>query len=1437
MLYLEATDGQLSATLVLESAMNYALAHNGISPLKALILRNDSDQPVRGLRLEVELTAPVAGRVAAPLLLDLPEIDHHDQQSFTMRAPWAFDAATFAQLDEAVMASVHARFYDSTRTLRAEGSLRLLARDEWWAESIKESLAAFVTPRARAIQDLLGEASDLLGQRTGSPSMEGYQGGADRAMKIANAIFDAMVARGIRYINPPPSFEGTGQKIREPREVLVDRWGTCLDLATTYAAALELAGLNPVLVLCPGHAFSGHLLDEQQLPERVLTDSKMVLNYFESGLFIPVETTMLCAGDRTPTFAEAQYATRSRWSDVICLIDVAAAHRFVRPIPAVTLEEGVRVVEVERAASPGQAPPRPAVPRVPEAPRTRGGERPVQDYPPRVARWRSSLLDLSFRNPLLNMRAGRTSLDLHVPQGALGTLEDLLFDGRSLNMIPDDQLAEIHQAQGARTAQDMDPDALRVLLEGGDVFVACTAASFSSRLRGIQRRARTVSEETGTNNLFVTLGMLEWEDAGRQARAPLFLLPITITARRGRGFTIQIDDGAYAAPNQCLLEKLRIAHGLSIPEFSDPQADVSGIDIAGALQAIRMAMVAAELPFAVEESAHVSLLQFSTLQLWQDLTENWETFMQNPVVRHLVETPTDSFVDAAAEAELPEDAEASSWCPIPIDGSQLEAVSWAQAGRSFVLEGPPGTGKSQTITNLIANALAAGQTVLFVAEKQAALDVVQRRLDKIGLGNLCLDLHGKSRKPEDLRKQLRTSLHLQCPSNAESWAAIRAAHRSSVVSLSRYPSALHQPGGAGLSAWRARQSLITSGEGTAIDVPPAVVSAPLDTEALYADARELTQSLYDLGASVSTHPWRLSQLGSDRLTDARDRIPEAIAELGEALTAMAAGPVAELLDSVPGPAAPTSVAAWLRSVVDAEWRVDPASLSRAAGPEWRTELDAVRRRLATLGTEATSLLATFTPAAVTDLDLDDLLIRSKAADGKLFKGKARKAVLADVAPVLASDARVEPSAITPTLEALIALRSKTRAAADQAHSLSGVSLPEDWNPLVVEQARSVEAQAAAIQMTVELVARAPAALDILARAGAIAPSADALAMTERFRDAWGSITDLLESSEFAVGAWCGTDRSLLAAIRADLPAWSSDATTGGLIGLGRWARVYSHLAALNAAGLAIAQQVFDGSLHPDAIEPVLRRSIARSVLAERLSTPALAGFDGVAHDRAIGQFARAAEEMRRDMVAELPATIVAQRSFSPERLIGRVGELNRELGRQRGGQKIRELFSNYGPIIAEITPCLMMSPHSVARFLPAGAVDVDLVVFDEASQIRVAEAIGAMGRGKATVVVGDSQQMPPSNFAAVTNATDDEDAQAELGIPADMESVLSEAVESNLPRLWLSWHYRSQHEALILFLQREVLRRSPRELPTPTGEALRPRGQLAAGERHLRARG
>lgn len=170
--------------------------------------------------------------------------------------------------------------------------------------------------------------------------------------------------------------------------------------------------------------------------------------------------------------------------------------------------------------------------------------------------------------------------------------------------------------------------------------------------------------------------------------------------------------------------------------------------------------------------------------------------------------------------------------------------------------------------------------------------------------------------------------------------------------------------------------------------------------------------------------------------------------------------------------------------------------------------------------------------------------------------------------------------------------------------------------------------------------------------------------------------------------------------------------------------------------------VLSGGLYPEAIEPALRRGFATAVITERLSRPPLAGFDGIARDRSVAQFTSGAAELREEMVSELPALVARRRPFDPERMVGKVGELSRELGRKRGGLKVRELFATYGPTITELTPCLMMSPHTAARFLPPDAAEIDLVVFDEASQIKVAESISAMGRGKAVVAAPKWESRP-----------------------------------------------------------------------------------------------
>ena len=327
-----------------------------------------------------------------------------------------------------------------------------------------------------------------------------------------------------------------------------------------------------------------------------------------------------------------------------------------------------------------------------------------------------------------------------------------------------------------------------------------------------------------------------------------------------------------------------------------------------------------------------------------------------------------------------------------------------------------------------------------------------------------------------------------------------------------------------------------------------------------------------------------------------------------------------------------------------------------------------------LRADAASLLGTFTSDAIA-VDLDALLIRAKAADGKLLKGKPRKAIIAELAPVTKAGATIERGALTPTLEALIALRSSARETTREVDALSGVALPGDWNPLAEGADVVPQSQIAAVDAAVRVAA------DASPSAVAAAPAGRQQSPRPRRCAPPGELTGALQCTPETLDAWRG-ERPVLRALRDTLPSWSADTA---LVSLGR---LGTRPRPAHAHGRARVRRVRGRrdrrSVPARRTESVLRRSVARAALAERLSSPVLAGFDGIARDRAVDRFAAGADEMRNDMLAELPAKILAERAVSAERLVGKAGQLSRELSRKRGGQKIRELFAKSGcPIIGE----------------------------------------------------------------------------------------------------------------------------------------------------------
>ncbi|CAA9252697.1 MAG: FIG00832862: hypothetical protein, partial [uncultured Corynebacteriales bacterium] len=265
-----------------------------------------------------------------------------------------------------------------------------------------------------------------------------------------------------------------------------------------------------------------------------------------------------------------------------------------------------------------------------------------------------------------------------------------------------------------------------------------------------------------------------------------------------------------------------------------------------------------------------------------------------------------------------------------------------------------------------------------------------------------------------------------------------------------------------------------------------------------------------------------------------------------------------------------------------------------------------------------------------------------------------------------------------------------------------------------------------------------------------------------------------------------------------LERWRATAADRGARALEHWLDLLRFTEPLRTAGLTGARAaVLAGTLDPDGARQAFEAGLAAASVRERLHATGLDRFDRVAHERSIARFVAASAAARAHLATSIPRQVLQRRGFDPEATGGRVGGLRRQLGRQRGGMRIRELMTEYGDVITRALPCVLVSPESLARFFPATAGLFDIVVFDEASQVRVADAIGAMGRARSVVVVGDSKQLPPTSVAE--SGTDPEAGAGEDDVVPDEESILTECVQARVASHRLSWHYRSRDEALIAF--------------------------------------
>ena len=403
---------------------------------------------------------------------------------------------------------------------------------------------------------------------------------------------------------------------------------------------------------------------------------------------------------------------------------------------------------------------------------------------------RTRLLDLTMRNPLLSFKHPKGK-SVQIIDEVPNQIADFLKSGKSFVFvpIPDPTKKQLIESGLIDVNQSLDASNNYPAVEAWakklgfntsfelpmhssddkkhtDDFLQTLLypAQLESRLRAIKSQAELSIEETGNNILFLVLGFLEWDehDSEKRKHAPLFTLPVklergVLNPNKGAfDYSIKLLDDLILT-NITLKEKLKNDFGLVLPDLLDEHTPEEYFAL------VESTILKHQPKWCLKRQASLVLLNFSKQAMYEDLNpSNWpkgHEIEQHPVIKRLF-GGGDEYLDAdyQQEYEIDKIEEINTKFPIiyDADSSQHSALIDAINGENLVIEGPPGSGKSQTITNLIAASINSGKRVLFVAEKMAALNVVKDRLDRAGLGEFCLELHShKTNKLSILTSLLR----------------------------------------------------------------------------------------------------------------------------------------------------------------------------------------------------------------------------------------------------------------------------------------------------------------------------------------------------------------------------------------------------------------------------------------------------------------------------------------------------------------------------------------------------------------------------------------------------------------------------------------------------------------------------------------------------------
>lgn len=1276
---------------------------------------------------------------------------------------------------------------------------------------LPELIAAYVTPNHPYVYHIKRKAVEFLEKQGLKSAFEGYQSdNPERVLQIISAIYSAIQSEEIIYSSLPPGYEETGQRLRLLNTIQQEKFGNCIDLSLLFAACLEAIDLNPILIIVREHAFVGCWLQDDKFSEVINDDKTAITKRLSKGIreMIAVEATNLCKGYNV-NFNDALHQGEAQLvqnNDFVLSIDIKRARTLnIRPLPLLTNKIGVQddgvISQTEASVMENRF-------DIGTIYQDELLENKQQKTKQKI--WERKLLDLSLRNNLLNLRITRNMLQLIDID--ISHLEDTLSEGKSFSIIPN-PAAEIlrkynlfsqplhHSSPQYQLANDE--------LKYNRLLTRYHQQDLDNILVYIHKNAKQAIEENGSSTLYLAVGLLKWYDRkspDKPRYAPVLLIPIEINRRSVNSkFTLKSREEETMI-NITLLEFLRQEYELNLSTLEELPTDEKGVDVARVMGMLRRAVM--QLPgWDVEEQLVLGNFSFSKLILWKDIVVHQEELLKNDMVRSLVNGKLELSENYGSISVKDFDSvhSQSVVLPIPTDVSQMDAVLAAQQGRSFILHGPPGTGKSQTITNIIADTLYHGKRVLFVAAKKAALDVVHRRLEQIGVAPFTLELHSNKSKKSDILEQLSKSIETAKLAQTIDFEQEAQRLDQAKEAISDYVNILHQKQAVGWSLYDSITALESHSDNhfsknSISEVVIEQLNATLWQQ--WTDWLPQFQAIIKLITHPSDNPLATFNLPNYSLS-----VSDEISAQTQSLINLLPGVQAQsqlVSKAILFPFSITSKTDWekfievsnaLQNLPDVHLELLQFLANKENHDIYEEWSSAFHQYQAVLK----SILENYN-RIILSTDVSTTEIEWKQAQQSWFlpkwlrKRKIKKQLVAFKKSPFSEESEIEElfthknqlqelqiflqqSRFTAVIESLKSLYKEEHTdlsdVDNKALLIQNLStITNNWGRNALSQWTEV-LQEKKLQYSDEIKQSNPSAI------------ADLIKLTKTFNQEKNSYQALTGICFQEQEEWNKKTTTQLHNIQSNLPHLKNWINYVQLREQGE----KLHLQWLISA---YEQKLCDAENIPEYLNYTVHSSIANLVISQHES---LSLFNAELFESKIEQYKKIAKDFQHLTIQELRVKLSAQLPNPSVEAMqsSEIGILQRAIKNRGRGLSIRRLFDQIPTLLPRIAPCMLMSPISAAQYFDVNADHFDIVIFDEASQLPTCEAVSALARAKQCVIVGDPKQMPPTSFFS-TVKLDEENMEVE-----DLESILDDCLALSVPSKHLLRHYRSKHESLIAF--------------------------------------